>query len=240
MAVRVQRVRDRVIVIGNPGLEVRMPGGGAAANWWDPNNEGLCVWSAYQPKGAASFAASILDLSGNGNNAGDPGGASTPGWTTADGWDFRAGLMWLTTTFIPQNDQSQTILCQFTNYNTAQDRRLFGVENGGAARAVHVRPNENLLNRVQYANGGAVSAVPSLAAGNLGMAGGTGYRDGVANGLIPPWGGASTNTLFIGAYNNAGGGPAGYAEVIIPALVIYDCVLTAPQVLAIATAMAAL
>lgn len=72
------------IVIGDPlsGIQMTTPGGGVAAgdNWWEL--DGRTTIAAYQPRGAASLAASLADLTGNGNDASD----SSLSWNAADGW----------------------------------------------------------------------------------------------------------------------------------------------------------
>jgi len=208
----------------------------AAVPWWDPNNEGLCAWSAYQPVGAASFAASILDLSGNGNDAGDPGGAATPGWDAINGWVFDGVGDYLTTTFVPANDQSQSILVQYTGA-AANNAATLGTDNA-ANRMFQIFPNTVAAN-VVYRNGNQVAVAPGLIAGNLGIAGNQGYRNGAADGgAIGAWAGVSALAVYIGCTNN--GAPIFFRACNIQAVAIYDCILTAPQMLAIATAMAAL
>jgi len=209
-------------------------GGGAAvmaADWWDPNKENLCAWAAYRSKGAASLAASYVDLTGNGNNCG-PGVA--PGWDAVNGWIFDGLTQYLVTTFVAQNDQSQSVLIQFTN--RTNDGFEFGENDVGATDfAVQVRAAD-----VRPRNGGTVANAPGMAAGNYGIAGNQGYRTGVPDGgAIPGWAGPTVLACYIGALNN-GGVAAFFAATNIQALVIYDCILTAPQMLAVATAMAAL
>jgi len=215
--------------------------GAGAPGWWDPNNEGLCVWSAYQPKGAASFAASLVDLSGNGNNAGDPGGANTPGWDAVNGWTFvSVNAEYLTTTFVPQNDQSQSMLGQFTNYGFAAAQYLCGCRGGAPTIDRWYIGMRLVAADIYYGNGGVSNVTPTIAAGNVGVAGNSGYRNGVAEGgAIGAYGVAPTQPLYIGSAN-IGGGPVGPIDASIQAFVVYDCTLTAPQMLAVATAMAAL
>lgn len=208
----------------------------AAFPWWDPNGGGLCVWSAYQPIGAASFAASLVDLSENGNPAGDPGGAATPVWDAVNGWRPDGIQTYLTTTFNPQTDQSQSMLVQFTNA-AVSNGRIAGAQ-AAANRRFTLTPNSAAGGNT-YENGGLINgAAGAFPAGNIGVAGNQGYRNGVADGApIGAWGAAIPDTVYIGAW----GAPAGFfKDVDIQALAIYDCVLTAPQMLAIATAMAAL
>lgn len=202
--------------------------------WWDPLGEGLCIWAAYQPAGATSFNGSLLDLSPNANNAGDPGGAATPGWNAANGWVFDGAGDYLTTTFVPQNDQSQSVIMQYTNVTDVGV--AFGANNG-ANRVFSLRPDS--VGDLTYANGGLRVVVPALLAGNMCIAGPQGYRNGAAEGApTGAWAGASALATYIGAWNT--GAPGSQCALDIRALAIYDCALTAPQVLAIATVMAAL
>ena len=143
--------------------------GGGGPTWWDPAGEGLCVWSAYQPKGAASYAASKVDLSGNGNDCVD--GGAFPTWDVVNGWIFdNAATDILNTAFVPASDQSQSVLVQFTVGDAAQ-RAICGESDTGA-KDFWIHPDGN-FGAVTYANGGGISVAPKLANGNLGIAGNT-------------------------------------------------------------------
>lgn len=227
----------RSVIVPTPGVRVIQGRAPTAADWWDPNNEGLCVWAAYQPKGAANFAASILDLTGNGNHAVDPGGANTPGWNAVNGWTFDGVQQYLTTTFVPQNDQSQSALGQFTGA-AAILATVCGCRGGGGGRQFLLAPTYNPILGIRYANGGNADVIPTLANGNIGVAGASGYRNGIAEGILGAWTDVAISA-YIGCRNNIGV-PDAWFDGEIHALAIYDCVLTAPQMLAVATAMALL
>jgi len=238
--VRVQETSTREIVIPDE-REVRVLGGAGAAagNWWDPNNEGLCVVGAYQAKGAGSYANSKV-------NQANPGTydltelLGAVAWVDGIGWQFTAiNDNVFDTGWTPQNDQSQSVLCRFAD--RANTGRLLGTTQGGPAfDGFAIQPFI-----VRYDNGagaGKLQVAPALDTGNLGIAGSTAYRNGVAEvGAIGAWAAPSTVTVFIGGLNNVGLGTA-IAEFSgdIMAVVQYDCVLTAPQMLAVAAAMAAL
>lgn len=203
--------------------------------WWDPNGEGLCVWSAYQPKGALNFASSLIDLTGNGNNAGDPGGANTPAWDAINGWGFDGLNDYIMTTFVPQNDQSQSALVQFTNVGNV-NTVLFGSQS--LVNRVFAIIPDRAITSTRYFNGGNITTVPGLLNGNLGIGGNQGYRNGLPDGgAIGAWAGVPIGSVYIGAYFP---GNAANCQVQIQAFALYDCVLTPPQMLAVATAMAAL
>jgi len=205
-------------------------------DWWDPNGEGLCVWAAWKAKGAADYATSKTDLSGNGNNLAEGNGAVP--WAAGAGWGFvAANAQWLDTLFVPQNDQTQSVLVQYANAITINGY-IFGMRDG-ASRLVQLLPNQNGT-RVLYGNGGAQTVVPPLATGNIGIAGNSGYRNGAADGpALGAWAGAAVASCYIGCRNMAGVA-GGFGTFNVWAVVIYDCTLTAPQMLAVANAMAAL
>lgn len=219
-------------------VQIPIISSGAGENWWDPNGEGLCIWAAYQPKGAADFAASLVDLSGNGNNAGDPGGAATPPWDNVNGWKPDGVGDYLTTLFIPANDQSQSMLVQFTN---ATNVGIFLGQRtvGPPATQTHIYRGV-IEDQINYSNAGTgIGVAPVMAAGNLGIAGNSGYRNGVAEGAaLPVRATPPAHALYIAARNN-GGVIQFPMAVYIQALAIYDCTLTAPQMAAVAAAMAA-
>jgi hypothetical protein len=210
----------------------------AAPDWWDPNEEGLCVIGAYQARGAASYAASLVNRPNPGVNDLIEGNGVVP-WDAVNSWGFvTVAAQWLDTGFIPQNDQSQSMLVQFANVVGSGTLYLAAARTAGG-RIFALLP-ATAGGRVAYENGGASSVLPNLVAGNLGVAGNRGYRNGITEGgNIPGWAGSSFRQVFIGCRNNQGVADA-FVTANIYAVVVYDCVLTAPQMLTVATAMAAL
>ena len=176
-----------------------------------------------------------MDLSGNGNNAGV---GVAPTWDAVNGWKFNGTTQYLTTTFVPQTDQSQSFLIQFTNL-VGFDGWIIGARGGIVSRIAGIQPNYNVMPQVRYWNGNGVSVAPPLLAGHLAVAGDTGYRNGVSEGApIPTYTGAAIQ-MWIGARNNLWVAEL-FCQVYVQAMAFYDCTLTAPQVAAVAAAMAAL
>jgi len=66
-----------------PSSQAVAAGGGT---WWDLNGTITSCVAAYQPKGAASYAASLVDLSGNSNDL--TKNTDDPSWDSATGWSF--------------------------------------------------------------------------------------------------------------------------------------------------------
>jgi hypothetical protein len=203
--------------------------------WWDNSGVIAGCWAVYQPKGAKSFAASLMDLSGNGNHASV---GVAPDWDATNGWKFNGIDHYLTTTFIPALDgsQDQSMFVAFTNI-TGADGCLAGFTQASSKRWWLLANNDG--NECRYGNGADRDVKPNLTEGVLAVAGNQGYRNGVANGsTFGPWGGPPTRTTYIGAANIgfAGWLLSGY----IQALVIYNVALSADDVATVSAAMAAL
>jgi hypothetical protein len=233
---------NQQFVVAGGGVQVSQPGGISEwwdSEWWDPTGAGLCVWAAYQPKGAPSLASSYTDITGNGN---DCAAGSAPPWDAVNGWKF-GGSHYLTTSFVPANDKSQAALVQFTNHNGASYDYLFGKwDSNDITSRFWISPKwsgDDLIYD-NYGQPGTGAIAPALAAGNLGMSGNQGYRNGAADGAaLVNTGGTASSAVYIGGRNKSGS-PGGYITAYIQAIVFYDCTLTGAQVLAVATAMAAL
>jgi len=211
----------------------RMASVASGGPWWDPDEASRCVWGAWQAKGAASLAASYIDLSGNGNNL-TPGVA--PAWDAVNGWKFNGSTHWLDTSFVFAADRSQAGLAQFTN------RTNSGVIFGSyysTTRGMLARPADGT--GVRYSNCSQLVVAPQMGvAGNVGVSGSKGYRDGIADAGVMNvgTGDGSGRSVYLGALNWGGVNTpiAAYCQ----AFVIYDCTLSAAQVLAVVTAMAAI
>lgn len=208
---------------------------GGGGDWFNPSGT-LDIFAAYQPIGAADFATSLVDLTGNGNDAGDPGGGGTPTWDADNGWIFDGATQYLTTTFVPSNDQTQSVIVQYTDATT-DDAYLVGCQQA-AGRILGLIPLYLTGAQVFYLNGFGANVVTSVASGNLCVAGNRGYRNGVAEGAtINAWAGETLQALYI-ACRNTTGTPGQFLAVRIQALAIYNVTLTAPQVATIAARMA--
>ena len=213
------------------------PGGGG---WWNVGGVACCV-AAYQPKGVASLAASLVDLSGNGNNASDPGGAATPGWDAIDGWDFTLGDDYLTTSVSPAGDQTWSMIVRYSDYDWqtwGTDVALCGIR--AANRFVFNLQTAGVASNIRYYNIDLCQETVGLGVtgGVLCVAGRDAYRDGNYKGTCPEDSDISGN-IFIGC-NNFYGDPLHFSKFKCQAFAVYSCTLTAQQVSDISTAMAAL
>lgn len=206
----------------------------AALPWWLAGGAPTPV-AVYQPKGAASLAASYVNLANPGTYDAAPGTAPT--FDAATGWTFNGTNQYLTTGVVP-NGGAYTCVVRFSD--SSGNNAFFGTQSSSTTIFAIFR---NTANGLYYNNGGASTAKhPVINQGVVAVAGSnTGYRNGVAeSGTVnQAWSGTLTHALYIGARNNAGTTDQ-YFNGKIQAIVIYNMTLTAPQVAAVSAAMAAL
>lgn len=205
--------------------------------WYNPDpwRNNLCVWGAYLAKGAASFEASLVDISGNGNDLTDPGGAATPTWDAGTGWSFDGVAQYLTTAFVPVNTQAQSMVIRFSGLaNRAASPNICGMDEGANLDFGF----DTLPANTTFNNGGSTNPAIADVAAVYGIAGAAAYQNGVAvGGAIGAWGGAPTLPVMIGAENTLAGA-ANFADVDVQALVIYDCTVPAFDMRRVSYAMA--
>ena len=230
------------IHIGRRG-GVRLTGGGGAP-WYLAGGAPVPV-AAYQAKGAASLAASYVNLANPGTYDAAPGVAPT--FATATGWTFNGTTQWLATGITPANDRTWTMIARFSGVVDANNRIIAGLGRPDSASrwfTLGARTNARA-----FYNGGFLSIATGLTTGVIGFAGTTGYVDGVAQaGTIPASAGTFYDTsmardlaIAIGAQDDGQvNGPAGFFLGNILAVVVYSSTLTAGQVAAVSAAMSAL
>lgn len=203
-------------------------------NWWQAGGATGAV-AAYQAVGAADYTASKINLSNPGTF--DITDGDVPAWTSVDGWDLNGTSNYLITGVQAEADWTVLIQASVPFFATSKES-LFGAISGGDLFRVYA----NFASQCYYGNGAQNAASPGFTTGNVGFAGLTGYRDGVFDVSIsgPGFPGA-TPVLYIGGENSGGGGaPSTYCQSLTRAFVIFDNTLSAPQVAAVAAAMAAL
>lgn len=206
--------------------------GAAAADWWLSGGVSAanCV-VAYQPKGAASLAASYTNLANPGTYTAAPGVAPT--FAAATGWTFAAeSTTYLNTGIVPASGWSFII-------------RFNGTADGGVPIGTY-KPNARFFVQlgstvVVYASGSLVVVSPQATSGVLAIAGQQGYRNGTADGAaISAWTDTTTLSIYIGAHSRSDTGIGSYYTGSIQAIAIYNATLSAAQVSGISAAMAAL
>lgn len=205
----------------------------AAASWWQAGGAPTPV-AVYQPKGAASLAASYVNLANPGTY--DAALGVAPSFDAATGWTFNGIDQYLTTGITPAQDQSWSILCRVDNITNSNGKWVLG-SGLGASRLFGLMSYSDGTSNFLYGGENKSGAVTPT--GTLSVAGNTGYRNGsaVAGSISAPIG--ALGALFIGA-TNWFGSALGHVAGNIQAVAIYNTTLSAAQVLAISTAMAAL
>jgi len=216
--------------------------GTVAPPWWDPNNEGLAVIGAYRAinsvgtpwaSGPADYASSKINQANPGTYDLVEGNGALP-WAAATGWTFvAAAAQYFNTGYTPAA-WTDSFLSQFSN--VTNDVLIWGFTDGAgfywgcAPRTFH---------SVRYYHGGPLIIAPWAATTNLGVSDRTAYRSGVAEiGVIG--GGGNRFQVYIGGTNNQNLAMINPAAFRGHAFVMYSTALTAPQMLAVATAMAQL
>src|SRR5690606_13595251 len=96
--------------------QVAMPGAAAAASWWVVPGK-TCV-AAYQPKGAASLAASSSKLANPGTD--DASATVAPAWDTANGWKFASANNGALLVLAAINS-GYTVLTRWSNFVASND-----------------------------------------------------------------------------------------------------------------------
>lgn len=196
--------------------------------WWMA--AGIVPWQAQSAEGAADLASSYIDLTGNANHL---SAVAVPDWDAVNGWKFD-GTMALDTGFIPQNNQTQTVIIKYSTYpGGAAPAGLFGLSYGGLSNRFAIELSLN------YWNGGFVNRPMAPASAIIGVAGNQGYLNGVADGgAIGAWGATvPAHTCYIGAVRVIGGLPWTMGQMYVQKHVIFDVALTAPQIAAMVAAM---
>jgi hypothetical protein len=205
-----------------------LAGGIAAAN---------CI-AAYQPKGAASLAASYINLITPGTYDVAPGVAPT--FSAATGWTFNGSTQYLDTGVSPAVAGTWSIFVQYTGLN--DDACIIGSYITDGACGIWGYKSADYMrcyNGKDYDDGGDAVNSPKLVAGNYGLAGKTPYRNGVAEGNLVPAGGAiSLLSPYIGAMNSSGVATQ-FMPIVIQAIAIYNITLTT-QITALVAAMGGL
>ena len=214
-----------------PGLGGKKPwylqGGISAEN---------CI-AAYKPIGAASLAASYINLANPGTyDLTAP--TSAPTFNPAVGWTFNGTTQYLATGITPTNHTLYSILLRFSGIAGATGY-ICGFW-GGSHGAEGYMFSPWRTDRRRYFNGTLASTLGAVTStsGVMGIAGTGAYLDGeldftltIANG----W----NDEIYLGANKNDSGTPPvhTYTACNIQCVAIYDTVLSPVQVEAVSAAM---
>lgn len=207
----------------------------AQVDWWLQGGvpAANCI-AAYQPKGAASLAASYVNLANPGTYDAAPGVAPT--FDAATGWTFNGTTQYLDTGVALANTQTRSVIIRYSDGPTSGWASLVGaLEQVGKGLIIVSSTASEYYNDNQRTIAGA----PATAAIRA-IAGNQGYISAAPHGAtIAFTGGGTPRNLHIARLNNGASG-TNYAAVKIQALAIYDATLTEDQISLITRAMAAL
>jgi len=208
--------------------------GGGRSPWYRAGGAPLPV-AAYQPKGAASLAASYVNLANPGTY--DATSASDPTFATATGWQFNgAGASGNLVTVALASDPTATtvIVAGKAITNTTAGGRFYDATSANTKLMV---PIINISNRA-FQNGGSLFQIAGAQTNVncvMAMAGNNAYLNGVDEAINL----AAVTAITAMTFGNRAARDRtlnGY----IYAIAIYSSVLTADQIAAVSAAMAAL
>lgn len=224
----------------SPTFQSKSQAAGAGGGWWDLNGTISSCIAAYQPKGAASYAASKVNLA----NAGTydlTDGTAYPDWDTSTGWKGDGAASngkCLISTIKPSSDW--TLIARYSSAQASNDCLLGFQDYSGGYRYYglwfyHVAPTQRwcygLIGTYIYGQAATSSGV-------MAQAGLKAYLNGTEVGDIPS-GGAVSSTLPIIILASKASGDYGCAAYM-QACAIYNTTLTSTQIGNLTTAMAAL
>lgn len=205
-------------------------GAGGGVPWWAD------TVAAYQPIGAASLAASYINLANPGTYDATPGVAPT--FDSAYGWQFNGSTQYLNTGVVPASNWSMFV--QFTALASTGNVVIAG-QRKAANDGMFLYPDKGATATWKYNYGTRPGlSTANRVAGNMAMAGTGCYWNGISDGIVTTASlTAQTHEIYIGAMNNAGAA-AIFANVRIAAVAIYATALTPEQAATLAATMAAL
>jgi len=202
----------------------------APVGWWVVAGK-TCV-AAYQPKGAASYAASLSNLANPGIY--DAAEGVQPGWAGATGWTFDGATQYLTTGITPASGWSGVGRWSGVTSSTGA---IFGSETNTDDRFFLYPWFAD--GKHYYANGGYVGVAGVSAAGVMAIAGTEGYLNGVPDLVIGAWSGPG-KAVLIGVWTSTDFPLLNYFSGNILAIAFYSDILTDGEVATLSTAIAAL
>lgn len=203
----------------------------ADTSWWLAGGISAdnCV-AAYRAKGAADYATSLVNLTGNATyNLTEQD--KTPTWDIGIGWTFNDTKDYLTTGWTPSNISGErSAICKFQLTNTVTDlQTIFGERNVFFVR-YRTTPVLQIYNGGGYTGSTATSGV-------VGIAGPDAWLDGSDIGDMSTSTAACYGAVLIGSLTGATGqGMIGN----IAAIAFYNTTLTSGQMVALTTAINAL
>lgn len=223
----------------------------AASTWWDLNGTITSCVAAYQPKGAASYAASKVNLTGNtAFNLSD--GSAYPSWNTTTGWLFTGSSSQYLTIAAPVLTAAPiTIVAKFKCTKTDEVNIIASIHDTAALNGFDLCVSNTNFVRAYIFAGGSASEANSTAgiSKNVAYTGEAVFESATSRAAYLDGSNKGTNTTsrtptgldttFIGVLHT-GSGFAYYFDGYIESVAFYSEALSDAQIAAIHTAMNAL
>jgi len=211
---------------------------GSANTWWDLNGTLSSCIVAYQAKGAASYAASKVNLANAGTYNATDDGTNYPAWNTSTGWTFDGSNDYLNTN-IKAGSTSWSYIIKFSNSGADYYRRWWGARDGASGNQVGLENRAGntsfyVMNGSDAVNQTSITA-DDLSAGWLAICANKFYAaSGVKNNNLTQ-GTLPDLFLYIGKANNLNP-----KSIAVQAFAIYNEEISAANIASIGAAMAAL
>jgi len=210
----------------------------ASGGWWDLDGTITSCIAAYQPKGAADYAASKVNLV-NPGTYNCSAGSIAPTWDATNGWKFAGGKNEYLNTSLVLKD-AYTIIIRFSN--VTNNGYLMGSINHSAYVSFCIAPNRGSPPTTYFVRRATFVAYDAVTSGVLAQAKYKGFYNGSPVADLTSLGdlAGDTFTAYIGATHDAT--TPGYAPIAayIQCAAIYSTTLTDTQIGNLTTAMNAL
>jgi hypothetical protein len=186
--------------LSSAGVGIGIAGSrGASVTPWYRAGGAPAPVAAYAAVGAASYAASLVNLAGNATYDATVGKA-LGGWSPAAGWQFTAHDQWLNTNVVPQT--AWAALIRFSDISGTGNYYAFGTYASDNSKHFSFYPSQT--SKVGYMCGAALAVSPAATSGVFGFAGKAAYRNGIADGTIGAGGSTIAVPIALGNLNYSG------------------------------------
>ena len=191
---------------------------GAVSPWWLSGGVSAAnAIAVYQPKNAASQAASYTNLTGNATY--NTSSINFPTWSAASGWIFNGTTQYLDTSIIV-SAVTWSVIIRFSDRVRTVAELLTGARITNRSFQIGF---DTVADTVFYGHGGnaSLNVAPRITSGVLAISNKATYRNGVSDGTIAAGTTLDALPLYIGAYNQ-GNNAQLRIQANVQAYAVYD------------------
>jgi hypothetical protein len=218
--------RLRASLAGQQGGDWWLAGGVSASN----------AIVVYQPKGAASYADSKINLANPGTYNATEG--SAPSWNTSTGWTGNGSSQYLTTGY-SRGSADITMIVKLSGTTTNSNAMVgFRQDSAPMRQAIYYSYGTFKAPTYYYTPSGSNGSTATSGDAVIAVSKDGGYINGSLDVSLSGGSAASTAVYYILAENKIGTGADSFASNTLAALAIYNTTLTGAQISAITTALA--